>query len=98
MVTDNGGKNHAPKLTAPATEQVNEGVHLSFTVTATDQDGDHVEFSADSLPAGATFTDLGNNSSTFSWTPDSTQSGNYVVSFFGSDGNGGTGTRARPSR
>ena len=79
-------------LTAPATEQVDEGVHLSFTVTATDQDGDPVALSANSLPAGATFSDLGNNSATFSWTPDTTQSGTYAVPFLGNDGHGGTGT------
>jgi len=85
-------QNHAPVLSAPLTEQVTEGVNLTFAVTATDQDGDHVALSAVLLPTGATFSDLGNNTGTFSWTPGSTQSGVYNVAFTGNDGHGGTGT------
>src|SRR5688572_16685544 len=92
-ITVTGGvQNRAPVVTAPATQQVDEGVALSFTVTATDQDGDHVTLTASSVPAGATFTDQGNNTGTFSWTPGSTQSGVYDVTFQGDDGNGGTDT------
>ena len=91
-VTGGVAKNHAPTLSAPATEQVNEGVNLSFTVTASDQDGDHVALSANSVPPGATFSDHGDNTGAFSWTPGSTQSGTYEVAFLGNDGHGGTGT------
>ena len=91
-VTDVPPENHAPVVSAPSTEQVDEGVNLAFTVTATDQDGDHVALSAGSTPSGATFSDLGNNSGAFSWTPGSTQSGVYNVVFEGNDGHGGTGT------
>ena len=42
------------------------------------------------LPSGVTFTDNGNNTGTFSWTPGSTQSGSYTVTFTGNDGHGGT--------
>ena len=85
-------ENHAPTLSAPSALSVDEGVNLSFTVTATDQDGDHVALSASSVPSGAAFSDQGNNTGTFSWTPGSTQSGVYNVAFAGDDGNGGTGT------
>ena len=91
-VTGDAPQNHAPVLSAPLTQQVAEGVNLAFTVTATDQDGDHVTLTANSVPTGATFGDQGNNTGTFSWTPGSTQSGLYNVAFNGSDGNGGTGT------
>ena len=91
-VTDVPPENHAPTLSAPLTEQVDEGVNLSFTVTATDQDGDHVALSASSMPSGATFSDQGDNTGVFSWTPGSTQSGVYNVGFAGNDGHGGTGT------
>ena len=94
VITVTGGtvENHPPSLSAPLTQQVNEGVILSFTVTATDQDGDHVTLSANSVPNGAAFSDMGNNTGIFAWTPGSTQSGLYNVAFNGSDGNGGTGT------
>ena len=91
-VNDVPPENHAPVLSAPATQQVNEGANLSFAVTATDQDGDHVTLTASSVPTGASFSDQGNNSATFSWTPSSTQPGLYNVAFSGTDGNGGTGT------
>jgi hypothetical protein len=91
-VTGDTIPNHAPTLSAPATQQVNEGVHLAFTVTASDPDGDHVTLSTGSLPLGATFSDNGDNTGAFSWTPGSGQSGTYVVAFLGNDGRGGTGT------
>lgn len=90
-VTESEPENHAPTLSAPLTQQVEEGVNLSFTVTASDQDGDHVTLSA-STPPGAAFSDQGDNTGNFSWTPSSTQSGVYDVAFAGSDGRGGTGT------
>jgi len=91
-VTGPAPSNHPPTLSAPATEQVNVGASLSFTVTATDPDGDHVALSASALPSGATFTDHGDNTGSFAWTPGSNQAGNYNVSFLGYDGRGGTGT------
>ena len=90
MVTDVVSENHAPTLSAPATVQTDEGVNLSFTVTASDQDGDHVALSASSLPSSATFSDQGDNTGLFSWTPGSTESGVYNVLFVGDDGRGGT--------
>jgi len=94
VITVTGGapENHPPVVTAPSTEQVDEGASLSFTVTASDPDGDPVAVSASSVPEGATFTDNGNNTGTFSWMPGSTQSGGYVVAFSGNDGHGATGT------
>jgi hypothetical protein len=84
--------NHPPVVTAPATQSVNEGQLLTFTVTATDADGDHVTLTASGVPSGATFTDNGDNTGTFSWMPGSTQSGTYTVTFNGDDGHGGTAT------
>jgi hypothetical protein len=92
IVTGGSPTNHPPTLSAPATEQVNAGAHLSFTVTASDPDGDHVVLSASSLPLGAAFSDNGDDTGTFAWTPDTTQTGSYHVSFLGFDGRGGTGT------
>ena len=89
-VTDVVSENHAPTVSAPATQQTDEGVNLSFTVTASDQDGDHVALSATSLPSTAAFSDQGDDTGTFSWTPGSTESGVYNVIFVGDDGRGGT--------
>ncbi len=66
---------------------------LEFEVFANDPDGDSVSLSADNLPLGATFTDLGYDSNPgkykglFSWTPNSGQDGIYSnVHFVASDG------------
>ena len=92
LVTGGVEENQVPTLSAPATQQVDEGVALSFLVTATDPDGDAVTLFADGLPSGATFTDNGNNTGSLSWIPDFSQSGSYEVAFMGNDGQGGSGT------
>lgn len=89
-VVDVAEGNTAPDVTAPATQSVNEGQVLTFTVSATDANSDHVTLTATNVPSGATFTDNGNNTGTFTWTPGSTQSGTYTVTFTGNDGHGGT--------
>ncbi|MGE5175154.1 MAG: Ig-like domain-containing protein [Hyphomicrobiales bacterium] len=86
------GVNHDPVVTAPASETVNEGVLLSFNVTATDADGDHVTLTASNTPNGAGFTDNGDDTGTFSWTPGFDQAGSYTVGFTGTDGKGGSGS------
>jgi hypothetical protein len=94
-ITVTGGEeplNQPPVLSAPATQTVDEGALLAFTVTASDPDGDHVALSPGPLPMGADFSDQGDNTGAFSWTPGSSQSGAYTVSFEGNDGHGGTGT------
>jgi len=53
---------------------VNEGELLTFTISATDPDGDPLTFSASNLPSGATFDPA---TGTFSWTPDDGQAGSY---------------------
>jgi len=83
--------NASPNVTAPATMTVNEGQLLTIAVSATDADADHVTLTATGVPSGATFVDNGNNTGTFTWTPNSTQSGSYTVTFTGDDGHGGTG-------
>ncbi|MGH7682020.1 MAG: Ig-like domain-containing protein, partial [Candidatus Eiseniibacteriota bacterium] len=91
-VTGATPQNHPPTLSAPLTQQVDEGANLSFTVTASDQDGDHVTLTADQVPMGATFVDQMNNSASFSWSPNQTQAGTHTVAFAGNDGHGGTAT------
>ena len=86
--------NQPPVVTAPATQSVNEGSHLSYSVSATDPDGNHVALSASGLPLAASFTDQGNNTGTFDWTPGFGQVGTYTVTIAGNDGLGGVATAA----
>ena len=82
------GSNQAPVVTAPASQSTSEGVNLSFTVSVVDADADAIiSLTTSVLPTGATFTpDVTNTSGTFSWTPNSTQSGDYDVVFTATSG------------
>jgi hypothetical protein len=91
-VTEGTAGNDCPTITAPATRSVNEGQTLTFSVTASDPDGDDVMLTATGVPSGASFDDLDNNSATFTWTPSFSQSGTYSVTFSGNDGEGCTQT------
>ena len=78
------GGNQPPVLASIGNKSVNEGQALTFTVSATDPDGDSLTYSASSLPSGATFTPA---TRTFAWTPASGQAGSYPnVHFQVSDG------------
>lgn len=73
--------NHAPVLAAIGNKSANEGVLLSFSISATDSDGDGLTYSATGLPSGANFT-----GQTFTWVPTYEQAGSYSVTFTASDG------------
>lgn len=75
--------NRAPVLNSIGNKTVNEGELLSFTVSATDVDGDTLTYTAENLPTGASFDP---SARTFTWTPDYTQSGSYQPVFKVSDG------------
>jgi hypothetical protein len=66
--------NQAPVLTNPGNKSVDESAALTFTVLATDPDGDSLTYSADNTPSGASFNPT---TRTFSWTPSYTQAGTY---------------------
>ena len=55
-------------------QTINEGETLTFTVFATDPDGDNLTFAASNLPPGATYDPA---SQLFSWTPEDGQAGNH---------------------
>ncbi len=78
---------HAPVVTAPASVSGAEGTALSFSVSASDPDGEAIaSLTAAPLPAGATFTaDAGNTSGTLAWTPGFGQAGSYTVTFTASN-------------
>ena len=66
--------NTVPVLDPIGNKTVAEGELLSFTISATDGDGDPLTFSASSLPSGADFNPT---TQMFSWIPSSGQAGVY---------------------
>lgn len=60
---------------------VEAGSPLSFTVTASDPDGDVLTYAATGLPAGSAF-----DNGAFTWTPGQDQMGVCEVTFAVSDG------------
>ena len=70
-----------PVLSPIGNKTVNEGSLLTFTVSATDPDGDPLTYSVQGLPSGATFANQ-----TFSWAPTYDQAGTYTVTFKVTDG------------
>ena len=70
--------NTPPVLGTIGSKSVNEGGLLTFTVSASDPDGDGLTFSASNLPTGASFNP---SSHVFSWTPDYGDAGIYNVQF-----------------
>ncbi len=68
--------NQNPVLNPIGDKEADEGQRLEFTISATDPDGDILQYFAADLPQGAEF-----NGQTFSWTPDYSQSGSYSVTF-----------------
>ena len=75
--------NQAPQLAAIGNKSTTEGANRSFTLSASDADGDTLTFSAESLPSGAS---LNSSSGAFSWTPTYDQAGTYSITFKVSDG------------
>ncbi len=79
--------NTPPILSPIGSKSVDENSTLTFTILATDTDGDILTYFASStLPAGATFN---NSTRVFTWKPTFSQSGVYSQTFLVSDGNGG---------
>lgn len=75
-----GDVNRAPEIVSPGSQTVLEDNPLSFTISATDPDGDAVSITASNLPSGATFSN-----GIFTWTPSRTQSGIYTPTFTATD-------------
>ncbi|TMQ64657.1 MAG: PKD domain-containing protein [Candidatus Eisenbacteria bacterium] len=77
-------------MDAPAAVSVDEGQSLTFAVSAAHRNGLAVALGATGLPAGATFRDNGDNTGTFTWTPNFMSAGAYTVTFRADDGHGAT--------
>jgi hypothetical protein len=85
--------NQAPVLAAIGPHSVEENQTLTFAVNATDADGPPPLVLTDTnLPSGASFTDFGNGSGQFSWTPTTGAAAGspYNVTFTATD-DGGAG-------
>lgn len=84
--------NAAPTVTAPATKNGPVLSIMTFSVTATDADGDPLTFttSGSAFANGASFTDNLNGSGTFLWTPCA--AGPYSATFTAHDICGATGS------
>jgi uncharacterized protein (TIGR03437 family) len=92
-VTDNGSPaisdtkevritvNDVSLLSVPNAQVVKEGELLTFDVTALQSATTDVTITATDLPQGATISNSAANNAQFRWTPGSTQSGVYNVSF-----------------
>ncbi len=80
-----GNVNRLPVLNPIGSKTVNEGELLEFTITASDPDGDDLDYSAGNLPTGASFDPV---TQAFSWIPDYDQAGNYPDVLFTVTDNG----------
>ncbi|MCH7948403.1 MAG: tandem-95 repeat protein, partial [candidate division Zixibacteria bacterium] len=85
-ITVNDAGNQQPILAAIGAQSVDENANLNFGVSATDADGTTPTLSTSALPTGASFTDNGNGTGSFDWTPTFVQSGVYSVTFYATDG------------
>ena len=95
----------APVVSAPSSAKATSGVAMTLTVTAVDPDGDAIASltaNLSALPAGhtATFTaDSTRRTGTLRWTPRSSETGNYKLTFTAANALSGSGsTTLRVSR
>ncbi|KPL08939.1 hypothetical protein AMJ71_07710, partial [candidate division TA06 bacterium SM1_40] len=77
-----GDVNRPPDLLDQADTTVAENQYLTFTLMATDPDGDTISFSSPDLPTGAVLDSV---TGVFEWTPTYQQAGLYVVTFIATD-------------
>jgi hypothetical protein len=79
-------------IDAPSRRNAFEGHELSFTVEGHDTLGNPVSLSAADLPQGATFTDAGDGTGRFAWTPEIGQAGRSWTAFHGQGAGGDADT------
>jgi hypothetical protein len=82
--------NDAPVISTLEDQSGSEGEELTFELTGTDVDSNTLTWTSENLPTGAVFTDSGDGTATFTWTPGYDQAGTYSnVQFIVSDNQGG---------
>lgn len=92
-VVDNASDNQPPTLDQVSYPSVNEGQTLTFTVSATDVDGDALTLSAPNAPAGATLADAGDGTGTFAWATELGTTGVYSITVVAADEHGAVDSR-----
>jgi hypothetical protein len=85
-LTVEGPRNRPPVIQSISNQRVTETDTLRFTVTATDPEGTIPQLGADFLPANAAFTDNGDGTGSFIFTPTLHQAGDYLPVFTAFDG------------
>ena len=83
-----GDGNRPPVFIPIGNGTATEGQLFEFFMIAFDPEGNPLSYTISNTPAGATFTDNGNNTATFSWVPDFGQAGSYLVTFTVNDAAG----------
>ncbi|MCP4569343.1 MAG: hypothetical protein GY841_17350 [FCB group bacterium] len=78
--------NRAPVLDSIGPQATDEGVAISFYLTATDVEGQPISYTAENLPTGCYFNNYGTDSARFVWTPNYYSAGEYEVTFIADDG------------
>lgn len=78
--------NRRPQLTEIPDQVAVVDVLLQFDVTASDPDDDPLFLSIGQFPEGAEFTDFGNGTGSFTWTPTVDQVGDHELLFLVEDG------------
>jgi hypothetical protein len=78
--------NRPPVLAAIGSKSVAKNTTLDFNVSATDQDNDAITLTTSELPLNASFTDHGNGTGSFSFTPEQSQIGIIYIAFRAFDG------------
>jgi len=73
--------NRAPVLDSIGNKSITENQTLTFTVNATDLDGDPLTYSVQDIPNRAIF-----QNQTFTWTPITSDVGEHQITFTASDG------------
>lgn len=80
------GTNRPPVIAPIGDREIAEQQPIEIAITATDPDGTIPTLSASGLPAGSAFSDQGDGSGLFNWTPSYSQSGVHVITFTAADG------------
>ena len=80
-----GDINQPPVLDQIGDHSLEAGEQFTLDLSATDPDEDELTFTATDLPIGAVFTDNGDGTAHFSWTPDEDLAGNFIVTFIVTD-------------
>ncbi|EKD78691.1 MAG: hypothetical protein ACD_41C00298G0001, partial [uncultured bacterium] len=94
--------NDTPSVSGPVNITIEEGTKLVILVNGADNDGDALalsvqdtdnHFTNQGITVGNLFTDAGDNSGVFDWTPAYANNGSYTTTFVANDGST-TGTKS----